>query len=101
MFAQVIDPVGAGFVESLARPGGNATGFTQYEYGLSAKWRAERPASHFPTLGLLTLLPSSARPQCLRDLRDGGLLGVSHRDAAEAEETAFGGCLRDLFGYML
>jgi putative ABC transport system substrate-binding protein len=37
VFAQVPDPVGAGFVESLARPGGNATGFTQYEYGVGAK----------------------------------------------------------------
>ena len=34
----VADPVGAGFVESLARPGGNATGFMQFEYGLSGKW---------------------------------------------------------------
>ena len=33
-----IDPVGSGFVESLARPGGNATGFTLFEYGLSGKW---------------------------------------------------------------
>ena len=32
------DPVGAGFVDSLARPGGNATGFMSYEYGLSGKW---------------------------------------------------------------
>ena len=38
MFANVIDPVGAGFVESLAQPGGNATGFTAFEYGLSGKW---------------------------------------------------------------
>jgi putative tryptophan/tyrosine transport system substrate-binding protein len=38
VFAQVIDPVGAGFIESLARPGGNTTGFSQFEYGLSAKW---------------------------------------------------------------
>src|SRR5262249_28318868 len=34
----VPDPVGASFVDSLARPGGNATGFTSFEYGLSAKW---------------------------------------------------------------
>jgi putative ABC transport system substrate-binding protein len=37
VFAQVLDPVAAGFVDSLARPGGNATGFTQYEYGVGAK----------------------------------------------------------------
>jgi putative ABC transport system substrate-binding protein len=37
VFAFAADPVGAGFVGSLARPGGNATGFIQFEYGLSAK----------------------------------------------------------------
>src|SRR5450755_925614 len=38
VFVLVIDPVGAGFVASLARPGGNATGFTIFEYGMSGKW---------------------------------------------------------------
>src|SRR5262249_31760607 len=38
VFVQVGDPLGAGFVESLARPGGNATGFSVFEYGISAKW---------------------------------------------------------------
>ena len=38
VFVQVTDPVGAGFVASLARPGGNATGFTLFEFGVSAKW---------------------------------------------------------------
>jgi putative ABC transport system substrate-binding protein len=38
VFVLVIDPVGAGFVASLARPGGNATGFLMFEYGLSGKW---------------------------------------------------------------
>ena len=38
VFVQVIDPVSGGFVASLARPGGNATGFAVYEYGISAKW---------------------------------------------------------------
>jgi putative tryptophan/tyrosine transport system substrate-binding protein len=38
VFAIVPDPVGAGFVESLAQPGGNATGFVSFEYGLSSKW---------------------------------------------------------------
>jgi putative ABC transport system substrate-binding protein len=38
VFVNVIDPVGAGFVATLARPGGNATGFTVFEYGISGKW---------------------------------------------------------------
>jgi putative ABC transport system substrate-binding protein len=38
VFVEVIDPVGAGFVESLARPGGNATGFSLFEFGISGKW---------------------------------------------------------------
>ena len=38
VFVNVADPVGAGFVDSLAQPGGNATGFMQFEYDLSGKW---------------------------------------------------------------
>jgi putative ABC transport system substrate-binding protein len=38
VFVIVLDPVGSGIVESLARPGGNATGFMQFEYSLCAKW---------------------------------------------------------------
>src|SRR5262245_15177581 len=38
VFVGVTDPLGAGFVDSLARPGGNATGFMIYEYSLSGKW---------------------------------------------------------------
>jgi len=38
VFAYVPDPVGAGFVDSLARPGGNATGFTPFEYSIGGKW---------------------------------------------------------------
>jgi ABC-type uncharacterized transport system substrate-binding protein len=38
VFVNVIDPVGAGFIARLARPGGNATGFTLFEYSLSGKW---------------------------------------------------------------
>ena len=47
VFAQVADPVGAGFIASLAKPEGNVTGFTIYEYGMSAKWldaQGDRPA---------------------------------------------------------
>jgi putative tryptophan/tyrosine transport system substrate-binding protein len=57
VFVQVPDPVGAGFVESLARPGGNATGFTIFEYGISGKW-----------LELLKeIAPSVTRVAVLRD----------------------------------
>jgi putative tryptophan/tyrosine transport system substrate-binding protein len=38
VFVQVTDPVGGGFVASLAQPGGNATGFTQFEYSMAGKW---------------------------------------------------------------
>src|SRR6516225_5332630 len=38
VFVHVADPVGGGFIENLARPGGNATGFIDFEYGLSGKW---------------------------------------------------------------
>jgi putative ABC transport system substrate-binding protein len=38
VFALVPDPVGSGYVDSLSQPGGNATGFLQFEYSLSAKW---------------------------------------------------------------
>ena len=57
VFMTVIDPVGAGFVASLAQPGGNATGFTIYEYSMSGKW-----------LELLKeIAPSVTRVAVLRD----------------------------------
>jgi putative ABC transport system substrate-binding protein len=57
IFCSVTDPVGSGFVESLARPGGNATGFSQFEYTLTAKW-----------LELLRqIAPSVTRVEALRD----------------------------------
>jgi putative tryptophan/tyrosine transport system substrate-binding protein len=40
VFATVADPVGAGYVDSLARPGGNVTGFLLFEYGIAGKWLA-------------------------------------------------------------
>jgi ABC-type uncharacterized transport system substrate-binding protein len=57
VFTAVADPVGAGFVDSLARPGGNTTGFMQFEYNLSGKW-----------LELLKqLVPGLTRAAILRD----------------------------------
>jgi ABC-type uncharacterized transport system substrate-binding protein len=57
VFVIVPDPVGAGFVDSLSRPGGNATGFMQFEYSLSAKW---------PEL-LKQIMPHATRAAVLRD----------------------------------
>jgi len=57
VFTNVVDPVGAGFVASLARPGGNTTGFSAFEYSLSGKW-----------LELLKeLAPNVTRAAVLRD----------------------------------
>jgi len=47
VFAQVLDPVGAGFVESLARPGGNITGFVSFEYTMAGKWLETLIAGHY------------------------------------------------------
>jgi putative tryptophan/tyrosine transport system substrate-binding protein len=78
VFANVIDPVGAGFVASLAQPGGNATGFTAFEYGISGKW-----------LELLKeIAPRVTRVAVLRDpalASGGGQLG-----ALQAVASSFG-----------
>jgi len=61
VFPVAADPVGAGFVDSLARPGGNATGFMLYEYSISGKW-----------LELLKeIAPSVTRVAVLRDATQG------------------------------
>jgi putative ABC transport system substrate-binding protein len=65
VFAQVPDPVGAGFVETLAKPGGNATGFTNFEYGMGGKW-----------LELLKkIAPQVTRAAVLRDTTDPAGIG--------------------------
>ena len=55
VFVQVIDPVGGGFVDSLAKPGGNVTGFMQYEYGMSGKWLEllKEIAPHLTRVGVI------------------------------------------------
>ena len=57
VFAQVADPVGSGFVKTMARPGGNITGFVQFDYSLSGKW---------PEL-LKQIAPNVTRAAVLRD----------------------------------
>jgi ABC-type uncharacterized transport system substrate-binding protein len=59
VFVNIVDPVGAGFVESLARPGTNATGFVLYEYGMSAKW-LELLKEIVPLLKLVAVLRDPA-----------------------------------------
>jgi len=61
VFANVADPVGAGFVESLAHPGGNATGFTVYEYSLSGKW-LELLKQIAPTVTRAAVIRDAANP---------------------------------------
>jgi putative tryptophan/tyrosine transport system substrate-binding protein len=63
VFVNVIDPVGAGFVDSLARPGGNTTGFTVFEYSIGGKW-----------LELLKeIAPQVTRVAVIRDTSVGGI----------------------------
>ena len=78
VFAQVPDPVGAGFVESLARPGGNITGFGGFEYGTSGKW-----------LELLKeIAPHVTRAAVLRDPAQG--LGTGQLAAIQAVAPPLG-----------
>jgi len=59
VFNSVIDPVGSGYIDSLARPGGNATGFITFEYGLTAKW-VELLKQVAPTVTRVAVLRDSA-----------------------------------------
>ena len=65
VFLQVIDPVGSGLIESMGQPGGNVTGFTQFEYSLAGKW-----------LELLKeIAPNLSRVAVLRDATRGPGIG--------------------------
>src|SRR5829696_2687997 len=76
VFANVGDPVALGFVDSLARPGGNTTGFTPYKFGFAAKW-----------LELLKeIAPRVTRVAVLRDLT----IGPAHFTAIQAVAPSFG-----------
>jgi putative ABC transport system substrate-binding protein len=59
VFNSVIGPVGSGYIDSLARPGGNATGFITFEYGLTAKW-VELLKQVAPTVTRVAVLRDSA-----------------------------------------
>ena len=82
VFTQTPDPVGAGFVESLARPGGNVTGFTAFEYGISGKW-----------LELLKeIAPHMTRAAVLRDAAIAS--GIGEWGAIQTAAPSFGVELR-------
>ena len=75
VFVEVIDPVGAGFVTSLARPGGNATGFSLFEFGISGKWVAQSSVAKYmvkrrapPSQGWRTFLHNHAPDIAALDL---------------------------------
>ena len=78
VFVTVIDPVGAGFVESLAHPGGNTTGFTLFEFGLSGKWVEL----------LKEIVPPVKRVAVLRDSAIGS--GTGQLAAIQAVAPSFG-----------
>jgi putative tryptophan/tyrosine transport system substrate-binding protein len=95
VFALVIDPVGAGFVASLAQPGGNATGFTVYEYSMSGKW-LELLKEIAPNVKQVAVLrdPSIASGigqfgavQIVAPSLGVGLIPVDVRDAGEIERA--------------
>jgi putative ABC transport system substrate-binding protein len=78
VFAQVVDPVGAGLVASLARPGGNATGFTSPEYGFAGKW-----------IELIKeIAPGVTRVAVLRDA--GSSSGIGYMGAVRLAASSFG-----------
>ena len=85
VFVAVFDPVGAGFVDSLARPGGNATGFLAAEFGMSAKW-----------LELLKdIAPRVTRVAVLQDPGNPG--GIPQFAAIQAVAPSFGVDLSSLW----
>jgi putative ABC transport system substrate-binding protein len=95
VFAVVADPVGAGFVESLARPGGNATGFLAFEYGISGKW-LELIKQIAPSLTQVAVLRDPATPTgigqfgVIQAMAPSLRVEVNHvniRDAAEIERA--------------
>ena len=93
VFLQVIDPVGSGLIESMAQPGGNITGFTQFEYSLAGKWlellkeiapnlsrvAVLRDATRGPGIGQFAVIQAMAPPHGLE------LSPINAGDSAEME----------------
>ena len=95
VFAQVADPVGGGFVDSLAKPGGNITGFAVFDYGMGAKWvellkeiapdvthvGVIRDPANTASIGQLGVVQSAARSFGLE------VSPLGRRDARDIEQT--------------
>jgi putative ABC transport system substrate-binding protein len=76
VFVQTVDPVGSGYVASLAKPEGNATGFTQFEFSMGGKW--------------LELLKQIAPPlKRVAVLRDAGIEGTAQFAAIQSAAPGF------------
>ena len=95
VFASVADPVGAGFVDSLARPGGNVTGFMNFEFSLSGKW-LELLKETAPSVKRAAVLRDAANPagigqfsviQALAPSLGVDVSVVNVRDAGEIERA--------------
>src|SRR5262245_43438886 len=116
VFVQVTDPVGAGLVESLARPGGNATGFALFEYSTRAKWlellkQIAPGLSHVAVLrdqgsqtglGQFAAIQSAAAPLGIV-LRPVGVRGAGEieRGVAATAQSANGGLIATTGAYAL
>src|SRR5262245_35768957 len=95
VFTIVNDPVGAGFIDSLARPGGNATGFMAFEFSLSAKW-LELLKQIAPSVTRVAVLRDASQPSAMSmfaaiqavapSLRV-EVIPVNMRDAGEIEQS--------------
>jgi putative ABC transport system substrate-binding protein len=79
VFGQVVDPVAAGFVDSLSRPGGNITGFSNFEFAMGGKW-----------LGTLKeMVPSITRVAILRETPGAGVGSIGMLGAIQAVTPSF------------
>src|SRR5260370_17983535 len=78
VFAQIVEPVGSGLVAGLARPGGNVTGFTVFEFGMSGKWVEL----------LKEITPGVKRVAVLRDV--GSSSGIGQLGAIQSAASSFG-----------
>src|SRR6516165_3571508 len=87
VFNSVIDPVGGGQIDSLARPGGNATGFITFDYALAAKW-AELLKEIAPTVTRVAVLRDSRHRSRNRPIRRDPIRGALNRSGCECDQHA-------------